>query len=115
MKGASVHRLMARFPEAEKRNLNRVRTMHDAGTVSEGEVRAASIAVAQAEGTLARVEADLRYAIGTGGSAEVDPAAMRDSAGHSTIIVPAAAALNPARVPERRGAERPHGARRERP
>ncbi len=64
--------------QQKRKSLQRLQQMVTTGTISDEEVRAVSIEIAQAEGNLARVEADLRYAMGAGGSGEIDPAVHTD-------------------------------------
>lgn len=59
---------------ASRRSLAMARQLTRNGSMSEGELDEASIALAQAEGAYARVEADLRYA--TGAEGEGSPRAL---------------------------------------
>ncbi len=51
---------------ATRRHLTIAHQMNQSGNGTESEIHAASIELAQAEGSYARLEADLRYAIGSG-------------------------------------------------
>lgn len=54
--------------EQRSRDLQQVDQLYQAGNVQEAEVRSINIALSQAEGELAAIEADLRYVTGAGGA-----------------------------------------------
>lgn len=84
------------------KELERHRVLFNAGTASEGEIRQAEILFAQSEGALARIEAQIRYAMGHGGSlpdsgllADPRPGAVRETAVEEDFDFP-----EPAPIPD---------------
>jgi len=72
--------------------LMRLRQLHAAGTASDAQVRESEIAIAQSEGALARIDAELRYSIGHGGTAPqtellVDPRGAGSDAPPRSVTV----------------------------
>jgi len=69
--------------EQRSRDLQQVDQLYRAGSAQEAEVRKINIALSQAEGELAAIEADLRYAIGAGGAANLNFGAQREGPARS--------------------------------